>query len=422
MIFKYSDKMIREKWARLDTAVYQALLIFIIFRLFLSFWGIVATGINPVPETPDEVLRPYLGSPQLTTGWSGLLLEPWQRFDGLRYLRLAREGYAHEEDSVFPPLYPLLIRGLGNLLGGGHVNHLLASLLLSNLATLGLLILLHRLTTTELGPAYATRTLVYLLLFPTGFFLFAPYTESLFMLLALASLGAGRHGLFWLAGTLGLLAALTRLTGWVLVIPLLYEWWRQRGMTYSVLPTQSFLGNVQYAIRNINPRQLVTLFPTLLPGVGLLLFLGWRWWVGLPPINQMYVQYWYQTTGIPGQDVVTAAHTLFLGGPARANEYLALALDFGVLLLLLATTAVALRRLPTSYALYAALLLLFMLLPTSEFKPLYSFSRYALAFFPTFWLLALWGENPWVNRLILYTSLLLYLYFSGQFFVWGWVA
>jgi hypothetical protein len=136
----------------------------------------------------------------------------------------------------------------------------------------------------------------------------------------------------------------------------------------------------------------------------------------------MYVQYWYQTTGIPGQDVVTAVHTLFFGGQARANEYLALALDFAVLLLLLATTAVALRRLPTSYGLYAALLLLFMLLPTSEFKPLYSFSRYGLAFFPTFWLLAQWGENPWLNRLILYPCLLLYLYFSGQFFVWGWVA
>ncbi len=405
-----------------QTAVWRACLIFVAVRLFLLVWAVVATSINPVPETPDETLRPYLGAPQLTTGWEGLLLEPWQRFDALRYLRLAREGYAHDEDSVFPPLYPLLIRALGSLWGGSNVALLAAGLLISNLAALGLLILLYWVTMAEFGEAQATRTLVYLTLFPTGFFLFAPYTEALFMLLALGSLWAGRNGRFWLAGGLGLLAALTRLTGWVLVIPLLYEWGRQNRIACSLLRNQPPLRTTHYALRTITLPKLTDLLTTFLPAAGLLLFLGWRWWVGLPPINEMYTQYWYQTTGVPGSDVVTAVHTLFFGGEARANEYLALALDFGVLLLLVGTTAVALRHLPRSYALYAALLLLFMLLPTSEVKPLYSFSRYALAFFPTFWLLTHWGQNPWINRLILYPFLLLYLYYSGQFFIWGWVA
>ncbi len=405
-----------------QTAVWRACLIFVAVRLFLLVWAVVATSINPVPETPDETLRPYLGAPQLTTGWEGLLLEPWQRFDALRYLRLAREGYAHDEDSVFPPLYPLLIRALGSLWGGSNVALLAAGLLISNLAALGLLILLYWVTMAEFGEAQATRTLVYLTLFPTGFFLFAPYTEALFMLLALGSLWAGRNGRFWLAGGLGLLAALTRLTGWVLVIPLLYEWGRQNRIACSLLRNQPPLRTTHYALRTITLPKLTDLLTTFLPAAGLLLFLGWRWWVGLPPINEMYTQYWYQTTGVPGSDVVTAVHTLFFGGEARANEYLALALDFGVLLLLVGTTAVALRHLPRSYALYAALLLLFMLLPTSEVKPLYSFSRYALAFFPTFWLLTHWGQNPWINRLILYPFLLLYLYYIGQFFIWGWVA
>ena len=68
------------------------------------------------------------------------------------------------------------------------------------------------------------------------------------------------------------------------------------------------------------------------------------------------------------------------------------------------------------------MLLFFMLLPSSEFKPLYSFSRYALAFFPTFFLLATAGANGKAHRLILYPTILLYLYFSAQFFIWGWVA
>jgi len=58
----------------------------------------------------------------------------------------------------------------------------------------------------------------------------------------------------------------------------------------------------------------------------------------------------------------------------------------------------------------------------TDLKPLYSFSRYALSFFPMFWVWGNAGKNPWLNRLILYPSLLLLLYFSGQFFIWGWIA
>ena len=79
-------------------------------------------------------------------------------------------------------------------------------------------------------------------------------------------------------------------------------------------------------------------------------------------------------------------------------------------------------ELTRTYGLYTVMLLFFMLLPVSEFKPLYSFSRYTLAFFPTFMILAQAGKNPWINRLILYPSFILYLYFSGQYFLWGWVA
>jgi len=96
--------------------------------------------------------------------------------------------------------------------------------------------------------------------------------------------------------------------------------------------------------------------------------------------------------------------------------------DFFCAIFLLATTIVALRRLPRAYGLYSLMLLLFMLLPRSELKPLYSFSRYTMVYFPTFMILGEVGRRPWPNRLILYPSFLLYLYFSGQFFMWGWVA
>jgi hypothetical protein len=158
--------------------------------------------------------------------------------------------------------------------------------------------------------------------------------------------------------------------------------------------------------------------------VGLLLFMLYRSWLGLPGLSNIYAEYWFQHTGIPGTDILRALSGMFGLGTGRAGEF-SLWFDFFVTGLLAITTVWAFfrwQRHRLGWGLYSAMLLLFMLLPSSEFKPLYSFSRYALAFFPTFFLLAQAGRQPHVNRAILYPSLILYLYFSAQFFIWGWVA
>lgn len=404
--------MLKSLWRQ--TAVRHSLIIFLALRLFLSGWAIVSLQLSPLPEETNERIRPYLNQPILDEGVAGLLLGPWQRFDALHYTRIAAEGYAHPEDSVFPPLFPLAIWALGGLFGGSHAAHMAAGILISNAALLGLLILLHKLGSDLLGPEHAPRLLLYFALFPTGFFLFAPYSESLFLLLTLAALWLGYHDRLELAGLLGLLAALTRLTGWVLVVPLGYLFWRR------------YLGQGAWKIDPVGSwdaslvRKATAVF---LPAAGILLFLLYRSWLGLPPLSNVYAEYWFQRTGIPGGDLLRALRGMVGLGTGRAGEF-TLWFDFFVTLLLLATTVWAFfrwqRRL--EWGLYAGMLLLFMLLPSSEFKPLYSFSRYALAFFPTFLLLAQAGRLPKVNRFVLYLSLLLYLYFSAQFFIWGWVA
>ena len=123
----------------------------------------------------------------------------------------------------------------------------------------------------------------------------------------------------------------------------------------------------------------------------------WRWAVGLPSLPTIYQEYWYQVTGIPGTDLIRAIQTMFFGGISRQGEF-TLWFDFFCVILLAVTTYFVFRRLNVTYGLYSVMLLLFMLLPVSEFKPLYSFSRYTLAFFPTFMILAYAGKNPWVNR------------------------
>lgn len=391
-----------------------ALLIVVVMRLFLAGWAIIALQINPLPPIPDDVLRPYVEQPILDDGVAGLLLGPWQRFDTLHYTRIAAQGYANEKDSVFPPLFPLLIRLVGAPLGGSHSAHMVAGLLIATIATLFLLALLMKITAVELTTNSATRAAIYFILFPTAFFLFAPYSEALFILLAVGAVWWAKNGRYPLAGLLGLLAAMTRLTGVVLVVPMLVAWWiNVGGLIYPA--------GWQRQLRAINRRQWTAVWPLLLPIVGSGLFLLYRGWLGIRPLSDIYRQYWFQTTELPGSDVWRAVQTLFFGGSSRAGEF-TLWIDFIVLAFLIVTTIWVFRRLGAVWGSYNLMLLLFMLLPTSELKPLYSFSRYALAFLPTFMLLAQSGQNSWINRLILYSWLPLYLYFSGQFFIWGWVA
>lgn len=397
------------KFIRQNPSLKTAVLLFVVFRLFLSGWAVAALAVNPLPSEPDEAVRPYLGEPILTSGPAGLLLGPWQRFDANRYMHIARLGYDNEQNSVFPPLYPLLVRGLGALFGGGSIANLAAGILISNLAAILLFARLHQFVSQKIDQAAATLTIVYLAIFPAGFFLLAPYTESLFILFSLEAIWQAQDGRFWQAGFWGLLAALTRLTGWVLIVPLAYKMWRQKAKNEK---------------RKTKMDALALLFsePGIwLPVVGFAGFVGWRWLAGFPTLPVIYDRYWFQTTGFPGADLVTAVQSMFFGGTARAGEF-TLYFDFLIAILLIAATLITFRKLGITLGLYSAMLLLFILLPTSEFKPLFSFSRYALAFFPTFLLLGMAGKRPWLNRLIIYPSVALTFYFTGQFFSWGWVG
>ena len=385
--------------------------VFWVMRIFLTIWAIVALAVSPLPKEPNEVERPYLGQPILNEGIEGLILGPWQRFDTLHYTRIAALGYVDEADSVFPPLFPMLIQATAMPLGNSHSSHMFMGMLISNLACWALFILFHYIAGKELGTENSTRTLVYYAIFPTAFFLVAPYTESLFLLLALASLWLVKYGRFGWAGVLGFTATLTRNTGALLVVPFAYQFWEQ------------CLGYGKWKIEPSSwSRQIIGKgVAVLLPAIAFLLFVLYRTLIGLPSLGRIYNEYWYQETGIPGQDLLRALNTMFLGAEARSGE-LTLWFDFFIALLLLITTIVTFKRLGMMWGLYSAVMLFFIFLPTSDLKPLYSFSRYALAFFPTFLLFGEWGRNGWINRLILYPSIILYLYFSGQYFIWGWVA
>ncbi len=124
---------------------------------------------------------------------------------------------------AFFPLFPLLMRYVGELAG----NHLIAGLLVSNASFFFGLLYLYKLLEHEYDRAVARRAIFYVSIFPTSVYFTAVYTESLFFMLTVASFYYMRSRQWWLAGLLGFFAALTRVEGVLLIVPFFIEWLAQ---------------------------------------------------------------------------------------------------------------------------------------------------------------------------------------------------
>ena len=83
------------------------------------------------------------------------------------------------------------------------------------------LTLLHRLAAIEIGERYAKPALMLLAFFPAALFFGIPYSESLFLLLAVGAFYAARTGHWAVAGVVLALASATRVPGLLLVVPVL---------------------------------------------------------------------------------------------------------------------------------------------------------------------------------------------------------
>lgn len=192
--------------------------VYLVVRAGLFALGLLAVGLSTPGGTPAGI--PGRAEPPLDGGWHQAVTA-WERADALWYLRIAASGYRTDDlSAAFFPLYPLTTRIVG-LATGRH--WLLAAYVVANVAALVALVLLHRLTALELSEAHARRVVVYVCVFPTGFFLFAPYTESLFLALSVGTLYAARRRRWLVAAVLGGLASATRSPGVLLALALATE-------------------------------------------------------------------------------------------------------------------------------------------------------------------------------------------------------
>ncbi len=158
---------------------------------------------------------------------SRVFLEPWNRWDVEHFLKIAERGYRPEDGTLsFHPLFPLLGKLAGLLVGG---NELLGLFVVSNVCTVLFLISLERLARFDLPEHAVRRVSFYFLMMPAAFVLFAPYTESLFLLCSTVCLISAREGRWFPAALAGSLAVLTRQQGIFLLLPLACEFWQWSG-------------------------------------------------------------------------------------------------------------------------------------------------------------------------------------------------
>jgi hypothetical protein len=333
------------------------------------------------------------------------LLLSLNQWDTGHYVRIAESGYQADPASpAFFPLYPLLIRVTDAIAPGGA---LVAALLVANAAVFGALTMLYRLTHHEFGTEVAQRATWYLAAFPTGFFLFIGYNESLFILLLTGALYAGRRGHWWLAGALGALSSATRLFGVLLMAPLAVEYLRQIG----------------WRPRRVRP-DLLSL--ALVP-MGAAAYSLYCLVVLDDPLAFSNAQdHWGRHYTFPGAAWVSAVQ--HAGGGLLSTDTLGAALDAGtvvvvaVLLILCVAGPVRFRRDQMYLVVHGVLTLALLTSTELWFRPMMSSSRYVLEVLAIFIVLARLGARQAIDRAVLIIGAALHaafltIFVAGTFFI-----
>ncbi|MCC7023911.1 MAG: hypothetical protein IT338_13900 [Thermomicrobiales bacterium] len=382
-----------------------------------------------VPNAPSP---PYGEMPPPLTGLAHWIVEPLRNWDGLWYRLIALEGYAGGAQSAraaFWPLYPGLMHA-GSLATGWTVPVETIGYLVSNLAFLGALLIMYRLIALDYGdPAVARRALWAIALFPTAFFFSAVYTESLFLLLVVGALYLWRRDQPWLAGLVGIGAALCRSGGVFLILPFLVLLW-DRHRTNR---------------RDWWPEIIPATFPALGPAIfGAILHRDQGNWNAFIDVQAQ----WNRYSAPPWETLRCAIESCHhLGGEPdgaswgwlqtlwqhpswatltstewRIDAANSDVLELVVTLLFLGLAVIGLRMLPLYLSAWVWPGLLIPLLQPSEVHALMSMPRFVLVLFPLFIVLGALLRPLWLRVPAVIVSATLLVILTAQFALWYWVS
>lgn len=218
------------------------------------------------------------------------------RWDATWYVEIATQGYRYNPDNptaqqniVFFPAYPMALRWTGRLFGGSVAAHLLAGTVLTWGLFAFAMAYVFRLARDLIGNDDGARAAVMLTAaYPFAFFYGALYTESLYLLGAVAAFYHARRREYWQTAAWGLLVGLTRPNGCFLSIPLvivtLAPWlpgWlhapgaavHRRGAASGDRPLRRSWRSVSAAVA-----------AAAAPGIGMLIYAAWVWSVTGRPL------------------------------------------------------------------------------------------------------------------------------------------
>jgi hypothetical protein len=322
-------------------------------------------------------------TPQLER-WESIA--PLARWDSYWYWSIATRGYEWHRDRrmhdvAFFPLTSILMAAVSRLTG---LHPFLSGELVSLLSLLAAAELLARLARSQEFPPAAT--LRAMLLFPTAFYFAAAYSEALFLLTTVAFFLALGRRRFAVAALAGMLAALTRPSGFLLVVPAAIEMLR-------AFPRDRF----RYALAASGP------------AAGLGAFALWQWRRFGTPFAYVMTEHaaWGRRLTWPWLTLVRAIRWR----PYRPAEF-TLIVGFAILSLLL------MRRRPAE-ASYVLASLAFILMSGS----LLSVARYLVTAFPVFFVI---GDalKRWPALDVAYSvaGVASLVYLTAQFVAFGWVA
>ncbi len=405
------------KLARFFNANREALRIWLGWRLVIFILPVFAAALMPL-SGPG---KPTFNNP--LDPWLDRLIWRWGQDDTTWYLQIAGQGYVDDKTVAFYPLYPMLMRLIGFVIGLSQPDEAifkLAGVIISSLAALVFCIYFFRLILLDYSPQLTRLSLIYFAAFPTSFFLFAVYTESLFLALSVTAFYAARHNRWLLASGLAALAVLTRQQGLILVAALLFEYGEQIGWDW----------------RRITRR----LGYFALPALALAGWLSWNWLTfGNPLMSVVATQkYWGRYITWPWWSFILDWAGVFYDrpgstgyGPVQYTDNPAMALPLlnvtaTTLFIILAVVGYRVMRRSQFRLAYWVLALGCLLQPLISpviGDPLQSLPRYVLLSFPSFVLLARWGQrSPVFNYCYLGLNLAVLGLLVARFTLSYWVA
>lgn len=359
------------------------------FQWALSTTFALRIGISAILAAGWAAIRPFIAAsldqlginplfPVSYSKWGEAFLGIWNRYDGYRYFLLAYSGYqdpTNIANTVFYPLYPMILRGLWKLTG---IDLIAISLFVSTVAAFFAFYMLYLTVDDLYGEKAAKYTVICLAIYPTSLFLVGPYTESLFIALTLAAFYLARKDRWLLAGLAGALASLTRSMGVITAIALAwmaYVKWREGKFSWS-------------------PRILQMAFGVATPGLAGIGFMLWRIWMGFPPVLEIQEQFFGSYAINPVSGIIQGMQAIFTQ-PSPTTIIEGLTVIFWITLFII--MLMEKNGTPTEWLIYYGVnLVVFVSKANSLISPMQSIGRYVLILFPGFIYLGLWlsGLNP----------------------------